>query len=338
MAAPAPHGYHGDAEKFTYIQCKQIDGHDGTGVTMPDLRQDFDRYYLKESFDLLPTVGGQAVLVSLTGTNHTYDISAGTLVGTNSLYTTELGIGSHVVIGALTAAAPGIVTAIASATAATLTRLTEITTDPAAGVGNVVSSAVNPNFFLQGTNASNDDVTYAATIAGLQLQTDGGDNDQVILAPNSVSGRSAWNGIGFGTENNVSWEVNLRTDAIATALIWTGLKLTNTPTIATDADQVFFRYDTDVPDTNWQCIDSIGGTDVTTDSGIVVAASTNYNFRIVIDIDRIARFYINDALVHTTAALTDDVNLTPFVGLQSLSGATDILNVGTMCISRKLFE
>lgn len=199
--------------------------------------------------------------------------------------------------------------------------------------------SVNTNFEILGTNASADDVTFASTIAGIQLQTDGADNDQVIVLPHLVSGLTAWTGIKWGTENQTEWECCIRTSAsIATQLIWAGLKLTNTPTIATDNDQVFFRYSTDDSNTNWQIISSIGGTDTTTNSGIAVAASTNYRFRVKIINSRSAECYINDVLIYRTTALTNDVDLIPYVGIQALDTAVVTMNLSYEKISRIIFE
>lgn len=202
-----------------------------------------------------------------------------------------------------------------------------------------IADSPNLNFELLGTNAVDGSAAYSTTYAGVQLTTAGADNDQVILLPHLDAEQTAWAGIRWGTENQTKWEVSLRTGAdVTTVLYWAGLKLTNTPTIATDNDQVFFRFDTDVPDTNWQVISSIGGVDTTTDSAVAVAASTTYALRIEIDSSRIAKCYINDVLVHTTAALTDDVDLIPYVGVQALAAAARNVTVSSEKISRVLFE
>ena len=82
-----------------------------------------------------------------------------------------------------------------------------------------IGIAVNTDFEVLGTNASADDVTVAATIGGIQLQTDGADNDQVIIAPHLDSGQSAWTGVKWGTENQVIWEAVIRTAAITLVTI-----------------------------------------------------------------------------------------------------------------------
>jgi len=197
----------------------------------------------------------------------------------------------------------------------------------------------NKDFELLGDNADIADFSWSTINGGLLLETGGADNDQVIIAPHLDSAQSAWTGVLWGTENQVIWEAQLMTTAIITpVLIWAGLKLTNTPVIATDDDQVYFRYDTDVPNTNIQCITSIGGTDTTTDSGVTVAIATEYNLRIEIDSDRKANFIINDVIVHRTAALTNDIDLIPYIGLQQLGAADSSLVLCYEKISRILFE
>jgi hypothetical protein len=166
------------------------------------------------------------------------------------------------------------------------------------------------------------------------------DNDQVIILPYVSTGSyTAWSGVKWGTENQVLWDAAIRTSAtVTTILIWAGLKLTNTPTIATDADQVFFRYSTDDADAGWIVESSIGGTDTATASGVTCAASTIYRFRIIIDSSRRAHCYINDKHIYTTAALTNDVDLIPYIGIQNLGGTAHSITVSYEKISRILFE
>jgi len=208
------------------------------------------------------------------------------------------------------------------------------------GLNADIAIGYNHNWEVLGTNASSGDVTYHTTHAGVLAETDGTDNDQEILTPHLDSGQSAWAGVKWGTENQVIFETAIVTGAaITTVLYWVGLKLTNTPTIITDADQAFFRFSTDDSDTNWEVVYSIGGTDTTVDSGVAVAASTVYKFRIEIDADRIAKFYINDEVVATSTALTNDINFIPYIGVQQLAGSTT-RKLGTcyVKISRILHE
>ena len=197
---------------------------------------------------------------------------------------------------------------------------------------------VNKNFEVLGTNASDDDVTFASTVGGIQIQTDGADNDQVIVLPHLDTNQTAWTGVLWGTENQVVWEAIIRTGAsVSDIIIWAGLKLTNTSTVATDADQAFFRFDAGVA--NWEATYSIGGTDTEQDTGVAVSASTNYYLRIEVDSDRKAHFFINDDEVHVSSALTNDVDLIPYIGVQANgAAAAKTLNIVRQSISRIIFE
>lgn len=194
---------------------------------------------------------------------------------------------------------------------------------------------VDPLFEVLGTNASSDDVTFYAE-GGIQLQTDGADGDSVILLPHLDANLSPWTQVTWGTDKEVRWECDISTAAnITNAIVWAGLKLTNTATTATDADQVFFRYEDDVNSGKWQAVDSIGGTDTATDSGVTVAVSTNYHLVIDIASDRTAQFYINGTLVKTSSALTDAIDLIPYIGVEADgAAAAKTLYVHGQAISR----
>ena len=73
--------------------------------------------------------------------------------------------------------------------------------------------AASQDFEILGTSASDLDITFSATIAGLQLQTDGGSGDQVIILPHLDAQATAWTGTKWGTENKTEWECIIRTDA-----------------------------------------------------------------------------------------------------------------------------
>ena len=198
----------------------------------------------------------------------------------------------------------------------------------------------NMNFEITGTNADIADFSWSGINGGLLLETGSADNDQVIVHPHLLAKHTAWASVLWGTENQVVWEAQLMSTAVITPiLVWAGLKLTSDPTTATDDNQVFFKFDTDVAsETTIHCIYSIAGTDVTVDSGITYAAATEYNLRIEIDSDRIAHFFINDAEVATSTALTDNIDLIPYVGVQQLGSGDSSLVLCYEKISRILFE
>ena len=221
----------------------------------------------------------------------------------------------------------------------------------------------NPDFELLGTRASTGDVTFSSTYAGIELQTDGNDNDQVIIAPHLDASQTSWTGIKWGTENQTEWECAITTDnSIATYSFWAGLKLTNAPAYATDADQAYFLFCTDddhgalTTNANLHFVYSNDNTDYITDLGIAVAASTTYKLRISIDSGRQVSVFVNgvqygltsattaggvvqSAATTKSLALADDHDFIPYIGVQQMAGSkTSELIVHYEKISRILFE
>lgn len=202
-----------------------------------------------------------------------------------------------------------------------------------------VARSLSKNFEVLGTNAVTACSVFSATEAGVVLTTTTGDNDQVVVCPHLDTDHTAWTSVKWGTENQTVWECAIRTGAsVAAIMMWAGLKLTNTSTIATDADQAFFRFSSDDANTYWMVNYSIGGVDVETSSAVTVSASTIYKFRIEIDSARKASFYINDVFILKTAALTNDVDFIPYVGVQTCTTAAKAMTICYEKINRILFE
>lgn len=198
-----------------------------------------------------------------------------------------------------------------------------------------VRMVTDPDLEILGTNATSALCTLNAE-GGITMTTAGADGDEMILAPHLDANQTAWTAWTWGTDRSVVWECTIKTGAsIDNCIVWAGLKLTNTEVTATDADQVFFRYENGVNSGKWQAISSIGGADDAADSGVTVAAGTFYHLKIVIAADRTARMYINGALVETTAALTDATDLIPYIGIAA-DGAAEAkaLTVYGQAISR----
>ena len=193
---------------------------------------------------------------------------------------------------------------------------------------------------VPGSGSSTDDVTFSATKAGIQLQSDGELVATVVIGPHLDASQTAWTNVLWGTENQTEWECAVVTDTTITTdtILWAGLKLTSVHGIATDADQVYFRFSDPDVNTNWRAITSIANVDTNTDTSVAVVADTVYRFRIAIDSSRLARFYINENLVHTTTALTDDVDFIPYVGVIGSEGNATALVLCYEKISRVLFE
>ena len=223
--------------------------------------------------------------------------------------------------------------------------------------------SANKDFEVLGTNMTSALSTRNSTAAGIVLTTAGADQDQAILAPHLDSNQTAWTGTLWGTENQVSWECSLNTNAIDNQKLWAGLKLTNDQLIATDANQAFFKFQTDA--TNSEAFDdytllhfvhSIGGTDYISALPITVAANTNYHLKIEFDSARKMSIFLNGQQYNITstsgstggtavttgttksAAMTDDIDLIPYIGIEAGAAAAEAVDVHYQCISRLIFE
>ena len=220
------------------------------------------------------------------------------------------------------------------------------------------------------TSVTDTSVNYSSTRAGIELITTGTDNDTVVLLPRTKTSQilgtnsypSAWSGILWGTENMVEWECAISIADISNAALWVGLKLTKTPVLATDANQAYFFFDSDdsvvgtiTTNANLHFAYSIAGTDYTTNLGIAVKADTLYRLRLVIDNNRQAQVFVNEQQYGLTTTsgtsgltvtdstqrgvqLTNDIDLIPYIGVQSTTAAADTLTVYYQKMSRNLFE
>ena len=226
----------------------------------------------------------------------------------------------------------------------------------------------NKDFETLGTNMTTALTTFASTSAGILMTTATADEDQAILLPHLDTNQSVWSGTQWGTENQVEWECSIQIAQTDNEKVWAGLKLTNDQLIATDDDQIFFKYATDATNgesldstTNWHVVYSVGGTDYISRLPITFAADTPYHLKIVIDSDRKATVFVNGIQYNLTstsgstggtavtavqpgkavvksAALTNDVNLIPYIGIENGDAAAAVLNVHYTAISRHVYE
>jgi hypothetical protein len=205
--------------------------------------------------------------------------------------------------------------------------------------------------------------TFNATSAGIVLTTATADEDQAILAPHLDTNQSAWQVTKWGTENQVDWECSINPNAIDNQKLWAGLKLTNDQLVATDDDQAYFKFQTDADNsetftdfTKLHFIHSIAGTDYISQLPITVAANTIYHLRIQINSARQAAIFVNGIQYNVTttagstggtavttgttrtAALTDDVDLIPYIGIEAGAAAAEAVDVHYQGISRVIFE
>lgn len=189
------------------------------------------------------------------------------------------------------------------------------------GINADVGIAYNLDFELLGTSAVSADLSFYAE-GGINLATHGGATDSAIVLPHLDAAQSAWTGVTWGTDQKTWWGCHIRTNtALTNTTIWAGLKLTNTPTAATDNDQIFFRY-ANGTDTYWQMDSSVGGTDTFTASDVTVAASTEYVLEVRIDSSRVGHFLINGVEKGQSSALTNTTDLIPYIGVLSATDAT----------------
>jgi|TARA_R110000796_G_scaffold18897_2_gene56977 hypothetical protein len=231
-----------------------------------------------------------------------------------------------------------------------------------------VQRALNRNWEALGTNMTTALCTFATTGAGVLATTAGADQDQGILTPHLDTAATAWAGTLWGTENSVHFETSLQIPALDNQKVWAGLKLTNDQLVATDDDQMFFKYQTDATNSEafddfakWHFVHSIGGTDHISVLPITVAVDTPYHFKIEVGSDRKATIFVNGIQYNVTttsgstggtavtavqagkqavktAALTDDVDLIPYVGIEAGAAAAEAVNVHYICCSRNVYE
>ena len=231
-----------------------------------------------------------------------------------------------------------------------------------------VTQAANKNFETLGTNYTTALTTFASTSAGVLMTTATADQDQGILLPHLDTNQTVWSGTKWGTENQVQWECSIQAAQTDNEKIWAGLKLTNDQLLATDDDQVYFKFQTDATNSEaftsysyWHLVHSIGGTDYISRTPVSFAADTPYHLKIVIDSDRKLTYFINGIQYNVTttagstlgtavtsvqpgtaavksAALTNDVNLIPYIGIENGDAAAAVLNVHYTAISRHVYE
>jgi hypothetical protein len=226
-----------------------------------------------------------------------------------------------------------------------------------------VQRALNRNWEALGTNMTTALCTFNTTSAGIVATTAGADQDQAILTPHLDTAATAWAGCLWGTENQVHFETSIALPAIDNQKVWAGLKLTNDQLVATDADQAFFKFQTDATNseaftdyTLLHFVHSIGGTDYISALPITVGATTIYHLKITIDSDRKLSIFVNGQQYNITstsgstggtavttgttksAAMTDDIDLIPYVGIEAGDGAAEAIHCHYVKMSRIINE
>ena len=226
-----------------------------------------------------------------------------------------------------------------------------------------VARAANKDFEVLGTNASTDDITFS-TDGGITLETDGADNDQIIILPHTDTNQSNWNSVNWSTSKEIEWSCAIKTDSsIADIGIWAGLRtITGVGAAAAayteDNNQAMFLFATNddlgslSTNANLHFIYSIGGTDYVTDLGIAFSASTIYRLKISIDSAKQISVFVNDkqygltnsngtsgtteSTNTTKSKIMNSVNLKPYVGVQALTGSAKKIHLYYEKISKVL--
>ena len=226
-----------------------------------------------------------------------------------------------------------------------------------------VQRALNRNWEALGTNMTTALCTFNTTSAGIVATTAGADQDQAVLTPHLDTAATAWAGCLWGTENQVHFETSIALPAIDNQKVWAGLKLTNDQLVATDADQAFFKFQTDATNseaftdyTLLHFVHSIGGTDYISALPITVAASTIYHLKITIDSSRQMSIFVNGVQYNITstsgstggtsvttgttksAAMTDDVDFIPYIGVEAGAAAAEAIHCHYVKMSRIINE
>jgi hypothetical protein len=227
----------------------------------------------------------------------------------------------------------------------------------------LAEKVANKDFEILGTNMTTALVTFDSDRAGLVITTAGADQDQSIIAPHLDTNQTSWQTVKWGTENSVTWECAVSTNAIDNQKWWAGLKLTNDQLVVTDANQAYFKFQTDATNseaftdfTLLHFVHSIADTDYISALPITIAANTVYRLKIVIDSNRKAAIFVNGIQYNVTstsgstggtavttgttktAALTDNVDFIPYIGIEAGDGAAEALDVHFQAISRDLYE
>jgi hypothetical protein len=227
----------------------------------------------------------------------------------------------------------------------------------------IAEKVANKDFEVLGVNMTTALVTFPddENSCGINLKTGTSVNDQAILLPHLVTNQTAWSGCKWNTSKEVEWDCAIKTsDNIVNICIWAGLKLTNTPTIATNDDQAYFIFATDNNDNlatlttnaNLHFVYSKADKDYITDLGLKVEVSTLYRLKIKMDSSNKVSIFVNEAQygVFNTHARAGDtvadttqksqeltsVNLIPYIGVQTLTGAAKNIDVCYEKISRVL--
>jgi len=232
----------------------------------------------------------------------------------------------------------------------------------------------NQNFVLTGVSGgasqSSGNVGRDTSYAGVKIITGTTDNDRTVLSirdgHTEINGSgstdsSGWASVPFGTENKIIFSTAISVGNINDMSFWAGMKLTEVGTYATDANQAYFLYCSNddqgalTTNANLHFVYSVAGTDYITNLGLAILSGAVYKLRIEFDENRQISVYVNNVrygLVTTATAggatqsvsttkslaMTDDIDLLPFVGVQTHTTSSKGAQIPFVKLSRDLFE
>lgn len=207
------------------------------------------------------------------------------------------------------------------------------TTSPTAAALAAYTIA-NKDFEVLGTNMTTALATLSAG-GGITLTTAGASADSSIVLPHLDTAQTAWAVANqWGSGKSPRFEAWIATAAsITDVTIWAGFKKTNTPVVATDDDQVFFRYQDTLNSARWQIISSRANVDTTTnltaDNTPDVAVSTLYRLVLEVRSDRTVMASINgnEVISEPLAVLTNTIDFIPYIGVLSGTSAAKAMDV-----------
>ncbi|MCP5006511.1 MAG: hypothetical protein GY941_21615 [Planctomycetes bacterium] len=179
----------------------------------------------------------------------------------------------------------------------------------------------NTTFWTSGgTNGSDDDVTMETNpYATVRLQTDGADDDSVFIYGTDI----------FGTANSLVFEFKLQISDISNVYIAVGVAEGTWVDKATpDNDYCCITFDSDT-DTNWTLRTNDNNAGTAADDLGTAASTDAVIFRVdLTDIENPLVWIDGTAVTATiTGTVKNTISVFPYIMVQSLSAATDILNV-----------
>lgn len=192
--------------------------------------------------------------------------------------------------------------------------------------------ALNRNFMLTGDTVSHAVQTFS-TRGGWSMRSNNSTGDEVICHPHTATIQSAWGDVTWDTDFSLEFETHFDLPSLTNRHFYIGWRETATTTEATDDDKILVRLNA-ATDTNWMVLQSVAGTDTTTDTGRVATAVSSYNLKISMGANRIPKIYMNSELIYTGSAMTASVALIPTFGAVSVSNGSTSINIGALRCSR----